>query len=70
MENKNEMPLIMNVDDISRVLGVSRSTAYAVMKSEGFPLLRVGNRFLVTSDRFWKWIDAHAGDTNLISIPE
>ena len=33
---------VMNADDVARELGISRSLAYAIMKSRGFPSMRIG----------------------------
>ncbi len=36
-----------NVDECADLLGVSRSSAYAAVKSGEIPALRIGNRLLV-----------------------
>lgn len=49
--------------DISDILGISRSTAYDIMRSENFPSFRLvtknssKGRFLVMESDFYKWLD-------------
>ena len=42
-----QLPLALNADDIAQVLGISRAHAYELMRSEGFPTLRIGKRMTV-----------------------
>ena len=39
-----ELPLVLTPMDIAAVLGISRNTAYELIHSEDFPILRVGPR--------------------------
>lgn len=45
-------PLFLNAKLVSRVLGVSVSTAYELMHEPGFPVLRVGSRMAVPKKKF------------------
>lgn len=56
--NINELPFTLSVEDISRLLGISRVGAYNLSHSEGFPAVRVGKRILIPRERFLEWLDA------------
>ena len=57
----DELPLFLNANLVSRVLGVSVSTAYELMHEPGFPVLRVGSRMVVSKEKFVEWVDAQSG---------
>lgn len=51
-----QMSFTLSADDISELLGISRSNAYVLMHSKGFPTLRIGKRVMVPRDEFFAWI--------------
>ena len=57
----DELPLFLNANLVSQVLGVSISTAYELMNEPGFPILRVGSRMVVPKEKFVEWVDAQTG---------
>ena len=57
----DELPLFLNANLVSQVLGVSISTAYELMNEPGFPILRVGSRMVVPKEKFTQWVDAQSG---------
>ncbi len=57
--NYEQLPLALNADDVAQVLGVSRAQAYNLMRSEGFPTLKIGKRMSVPKNKLLEWIDAH-----------
>lgn len=40
----DELPLFLNAQHLSSVLGMGRASAYELMDEKGFPTLRVGGR--------------------------
>lgn len=55
---KEDLPLILDAGYVAQMLGVSRSSAYGIMKSEGFPSIKINaKRIVVPRDRFLAWID-------------
>ena len=56
--NYEQLPLALNADDVAQVLGVSRAQAYNLMRSEGFPTLKIGKRMSVPKNKLLEWIDA------------
>ena len=55
--SNDELPLTMNAKDIAGYLGISLTSAYYVLNSKNFPVLRIGKRMLVTRDNFLKWLN-------------
>ena len=44
------------VDDIRKMMGVSKATAYALVKRKDFPCIKVGNRLVIPSNLFDEWV--------------
>lgn len=57
-----ELPLMLTVLDVAAVLGISRAGAYELAHSEGFPVLKIGNRIVVPKDKFLLWIEKQCGE--------
>lgn len=53
----DQLPIALTAEDVVQVLGVSRSNAYTLMKSRGFPTLRVGKRMMVPKDKLLEWME-------------
>ena len=56
-----QLPCMLNADDIKRYMRISRAEAYEQMHSEGFPLIRIGKRMLAPRDQFLKWVEDQVG---------
>ena len=48
---------MMSVQDIAEVLGISKSSAYVLVKEKGFPKIKIGARVVIPRDKFLEWID-------------
>ena len=57
----DDLPLFLNAELVSQVLGVSISSAYELMHEEAFPSVRVGSRFVVPKDKFQQWVEQQTG---------
>lgn len=57
---KQDYPLMMQVDHVAEVLDVSRRRAYEIMDVEGFPLMKIGNRKRTPRDKFFEWLENEA----------
>lgn len=55
------LPLTLTAPEVGEVLGISRASAYELVRSKGFPSMRIGTRILVPKDKFLAWIDAQTG---------
>ena len=54
----DDLPLTLTVPEVGEVLGISRASAYELVRSKGFPHMKIGTRILVPKDKFLAWIDA------------
>ena len=45
----------MTIKDLSERLGIGRDNATCLMKSQDFPAIRVGRRWLVDEKEYEKW---------------
>ena len=52
----DELPLMLSVPDVAEVLGIGRANAYELVRSEGFPAIKIGSRIIVPTDEFISWI--------------
>ena len=57
----DELPLFLNAETISKLLGISSTTVYEMMHQKDFPVLRVGNRMVVPKEKFKEWVDKNSG---------
>lgn len=46
------------VDEIADMLGISRSSAYKLVKQDDFSVVRIGNSIRVSKKSFDAWLDA------------
>ena len=53
----DELPLMLSVPEVAAVLGISRAGTYELVRSEGFPALKIGSRIVVPKENFIGWID-------------
>ena len=47
IKSYEELPLLLNAKQLAELMGVSISTAYELMREEGFPTLKIGKRIVV-----------------------
>lgn len=60
MDLSNRPKLTYSVPEAAKVLGVSASKMYEVVRIKGFPTIRVGNRLLVSVKGLENWIEEQA----------
>ena len=57
-KSKNELPMFLTVMDVANLLGISRASAYELVKQENFPKLKiVQGRTIIPRDRLLEWLD-------------
>ncbi|NLW79567.1 MAG: helix-turn-helix domain-containing protein [Ruminococcaceae bacterium] len=56
-----KQPVSYRVEDIQRLLGIGRNSAYNLIRQEGFPAIRVGARIVIPTDLFHAWVSEQAG---------
>lgn len=57
----DELPLFLNAQMVAKVLGVSPSSGYELLREKDFPSLRIGNRIVVPKEDFIRWVEKHTG---------
>ena len=56
ISRQNRPSATLNSATVSKVLGVSPSSAYELMHEPDFPVLRVGSRMVVPKEQFIQWV--------------
>ena len=54
----------ISVQELSEQLGISLPMAYELVKRPGFPVIRMGTRFLIPVEEFKKWLSSEV-DSNI-----
>lgn len=49
--------IVYTVSDIQRIMSLGRTRAYELMRSDGFPSIKLNNRIYITKKNFEKWLD-------------
>lgn len=57
----DELPSVLNADQLAAAQGISRAGAYQLLNSDTFPTLKIGKRKLVPKDKLIVWIDQNTG---------
>lgn len=55
------MEKLLRVKDIEEIFGCGRNKAYELMKSLGFPAIRIGKNLYVSKEELEKWIEDYSG---------
>lgn len=50
----------ISVEEMGKRLSISRATAFALVKQQGFPTITLGRRILIPLAGLEKWLDEHA----------
>lgn len=54
-----EIPLFLDAEDIFRILGISKTNIYYMLRADDFPTITIGKRRLVRKEKLFAWIEAH-----------
>ena len=57
-KNYDELPLMLNMKQLSDLLGISDASAYELVQKADFPSLRIGKRIVVPKEELRRWISA------------
>lgn len=52
--------LTLTVPEAAELIGVSKSKMYEIVRIEGFPCIRFGNRILISATKLEEWIEEQA----------
>lgn len=50
--------MTLSAAQVASVLGISKANAYNLMRSEGFPTIRIGKRMIVPRDSLIDWMSS------------
>ena len=56
----DQLPITLCAEEVAQVLGISRASAYTLMRAQDFPTMRIGKRMVVQKDKLLAWMDAKA----------
>ena len=57
-KSKEELPMFLTVMDVANLLGISRASAYELVREDYFPKLKiVQGRTIIPRDRLLEWLD-------------
>lgn len=62
LNNYEELPLVLDVADIRRIMGISRVSAYELVHMPGFPTFRSGRLIKVSKKAFFDWMEKGNGE--------
>ena len=57
-----ELPMILNVQEVSDFIGLGMSQTYDLIRRIDFPAFKIGNRIFVPRDKFLDWIDNQSAE--------
>ena len=53
--------VMYRVQDLQEILNIGRDKAYSLMKNRSFPAMRLGGRYMVTQEAFFRWLKSYEG---------
>ena len=57
-KSKEKLPMFLTVMDVANLLGISRASAYELVREDNFPKLKiVQGRTIIPRDRLFEWLD-------------
>ena len=59
----DELPVMLNADQLAQALNISRAGAYQLMHSSSFPTVRIGKRMLAPKEHLLRWLDQKVQET-------
>ncbi|MBM7571572.1 helix-turn-helix domain-containing protein [Aquibacillus albus] len=65
--SRNGYDLVLTATEIAEILNISKPTAYSLMDSPHFPLIKIGGCKRVLRDDFFQWLSNQTlGKSNLL----
>ena len=58
LNSYEDLPLVLDVADIQRIMGISRASAYELVHTPGFPAVRSGRLIKISKKAFFNWLDS------------
>ena len=54
-------PLLLTVPQTAQLAQMGRAAMYALCRVPGFPVVKIGKKFLIPRDAFLRWMEEQAG---------
>ena len=52
-----DLPLMISVPELAKVMGISRAGAYDFARRADFPKIKIGTRIVVPKQKFIEWVE-------------
>ena len=56
------LPAVLTVEQVQKILGISRVKAYELVHTAGFPTIRIGRAIRVPREALMRWLDEQKGE--------
>ena len=53
----DQLPIMLSVTDMAKFLGISRTNAYELIHTEGFPKIQLGKRIVIPTGKLLDWLN-------------
>ena len=53
--------IILDVNDIQKILKIGKEAAYSLMRNHAFPSVKIGKRYVVEKEAFKQWLKRQEG---------
>ena len=53
----DQLPIMLSVTDMAKFLGISRTNAYELIHTAGFPKIQLGKRIVIPKDKLLEWLN-------------
>ncbi|MGG2059675.1 helix-turn-helix domain-containing protein [Priestia megaterium] len=54
---KENLPITLRVEEVAKIMRISKTVAYELVKSEMFPSIKIGRRIVIPRDAFLNWLN-------------
>jgi excisionase family DNA binding protein len=56
----DDLPLVLTVEQVAKVMNIARGKAYELIHCQGFPAVRIGRCVRIPRDAFLRWLTEQA----------
>lgn len=56
----DNLPLLLRVHDVQKILNISRGKTYELVNSKDFPVIKIGRCLRIPRDAFREWVERQA----------
>ena len=60
--------MVYTVKELSNILHIGRNTAYALMKTDGFPSYQINKQYFITDANLDNWLNSIIGKKFFVDI--